>query len=114
MYASARRQEEIDMIHKPIANAITRRDALRTMGCGFGYLSLASLVGQSLARAESTLDRPSWMITDKPKAKHVIFLFMNGGLSQVDSFDPKPMLEKYHGQPMPGGDLQHERKTGNL
>jgi hypothetical protein len=39
---------------------------------------------------------------------------MNGGLSQVDSFDPKPMLEKYHGQPMPGGDLQHERKTGNL
>src|SRR5580700_1741369 len=102
------------MIHKPAANAITRRDALRTMGCGFGYLSLASLVGQSLARAESTLDHPSWMITDKPKAKHVIFLFMNGGLSQVDSFDPKPMLEKYHGQPMPGGDLQHERKTGNL
>jgi len=84
------------------------------MGCGFGYLSLASMVGESLARAESTLDRPSWMITDKPKAKHVIFLFMNGGLSQVDSFDPKPMLEKYHGQPMPGGDLQHERKTGNL
>ena len=102
------------MMHKPTANALTRRDALRTLGCGFGYLSLASLVGQSLARAESTLDRPSWMITDKPKAKHVIFLFMNGGLSQVDSFDPKPMLEKYHGQPMPGGDLQHERKTGNL
>ena len=102
------------MRHKPAANPITRRDALRTMGCGFGYLSLASLVGQSLARAESSFDRPSWMITDKPKAKHVIFLFMNGGLSQVDSFDPKPALEKYHGQPMPGGDLQHERKTGNL
>ncbi|WP_109488641.1 DUF1501 domain-containing protein [Occallatibacter savannae] len=102
------------MIHQPAANPITRREALRRMGCGFGYLSLASLVGESLARAESTLDRPSWMITDKPKAKHVIFLFMNGGLSQVDSFDPKPMLEKYHGQPMPGGDLQHERKTGNL
>lgn len=102
------------MIHKPAANALTRRDALRTLGCGFGYLSLASLVGQSLARAESTLDCPSWMITDRPKAKHVIFLFMNGGLSQVDSFDPKPALEKFHGQPMPGGDLQHERKTGNL
>ena len=82
------------MRHKPAANAITRRDALRTMGCGFGYLSLASLVGQSLAHAESSLDRPAWMITDKPKAKHVIFLFMNGGLSQVDSFDPKPALEK--------------------
>src|ERR1700688_2689468 len=96
-------QEETDMIHKPMANAITRRDALRTMGCGFGYLSLASLVGQSLARAESSSDRPSWMITDKTKAKHWIFLFMTGGLSQVDSFDPKPMLEKYNGQPMPGG-----------
>lgn len=104
------------MIHPPSRNPITRRDALRTIGCGFGYLSLASLVGQSLARAASVSsgDRASWMITDKPKAKHVIFLFMNGGLSQVDSFDPKPMLEKYHGQPMPGGALQHERKTGNL
>ena len=37
------------------------------------------------------------------RAKRVIFLFMNGGLSQVDSFDPKPMLDKYHGQPLPGG-----------
>jgi hypothetical protein len=84
------------------------------MGCGFGYLSLASLVGGSLARAASAPDRASWMITDKPKAKHVIFLFMNGGLSQIDSFDYKPALEKYHGQPMPGGALAHERKTGNL
>ncbi len=104
------------MIHRPTGRPITRRDALRTMGCGFGYLSLASMVGQSLARAASTTptERPSWMITDKPKAKHVIFLFMNGGLSQIDSFDYKPALEKYHGQPMPGGDLQHERKTGNI
>jgi hypothetical protein len=61
------------MFHRPANQPITRRDALRKMGCGFGYLSLASLVGQSLARAESTGDRASWMITDKPKAKHVIF-----------------------------------------
>jgi hypothetical protein len=102
------------MIHTPANRPITRRDALRKMGCGFGYLSLASLVGQSLARAESTGDRASWMHTDKPKAKHVIFLFMNGGMSQIDTFDYKPALEKYHGQPMPGGDLAHERKTGNI
>jgi hypothetical protein len=104
------------MIHRPSGRPMTRRDALRTMGCGFGYLSLASMVGQSLARAVSTTpsERPSWMITDKPKAKHVIFLFMNGGMSQIDSFDYKPALEKYHGQPMPGGDLAHERKTGNI
>jgi hypothetical protein len=102
------------MLHTPTNRPLTRRQALKTMGCGFGYLSLASLVGESLARAESASDRASWMITDKPKAKHVIFLFMNGGLSQIDSFDYKPALEKYHGQPMPGGELAHERKTGNL
>jgi hypothetical protein len=84
------------------------------MGCGFGYLSLASLVGQSLARAESSGERPPWMITDKPRAKHVIFLFMNGGMSHVDTFDYKPALEKYNGKPMPGGALSHERKTGSL
>jgi Protein of unknown function (DUF1501) len=102
------------MLHTPTNRPLTRRQALKTMGCGFGYMSLASLVGESLARAESSGDRASWMITDKPKAKHVIFLFMNGGLSQIDSFDYKPALEKYHGQPMPGGELAHERKTGNL
>ena len=102
------------MFHKPAAVPMTRREALKRMGCGFGYLSLAGMVGQSLARAENASERAPWMITDKPKAKGVIFLFMNGGMSQVDTFDPKPMLDKYHGQPMPGGELQHERKTGSL
>ena len=40
------------------------------------------------------------------KVKRVIFLFMNGGLSHVDCFDPKPMLEKYDGQPLPGGTIK--------
>jgi hypothetical protein len=102
------------MFHRPANQPITRREALRRMGCGFGYLSLASLVGQSIARAETSSNRASWMITDKPKAKHVIFLFMNGGMSAIDTFDYKPMLEKYNGQPMPGGPLSHERKVGNL
>ncbi len=92
---------------------MTRREALCRMGAGFGMLSLASLLGDTMARAED--DRKTWMIPGvKPKAKHVIFLFMNGGLSQVDSFDYKPMLAKYNGKPMPGGELQHERKTGSL
>ncbi len=47
------------------------------------------------------------------KAKRVIHLFMNGGASQVDTFDPKPLLEKYHGQPLPSPNLRTERKTGN-
>ena len=48
-----------------------------------------------------------------PKAKHVIHLFMNGGPSQVDTFDPKPALAKYAGKPMPSGHLKTERRTGN-
>jgi hypothetical protein len=82
----------------------TRREALRRMGGGFGMLAFAGMVGQSLARAADF----------EPRAKRVIFLFMNGGLSQVDSFDPKPALEKYHGQPLPGGVIATERKTGTL
>ena len=46
------------------------------------------------------------------KAKHVIHLFMNGGPSHVDTFDPKPALEKYAGKPLPMDNLPTERKTG--
>jgi hypothetical protein len=97
---------------------LNRREALCRMGGGFGMLSFASMVGESIAKADTPADSqgvPSARIPNfKPKAKHVIFLFMNGGISQVDSFDPKPMLDKYHGQPIPGDTLAHERKTGNL
>src|SRR5229473_7224466 len=96
---------------------INRRDALRKIGGGFAMMSFASMIGESIAKAEVSNPASPWMIKDphfKPKAKHVIFLFMNGGLSHIDSFDPKPMLAKYNGQPMPGGDLGHERKTGSL
>jgi hypothetical protein len=88
---------------------VSRRQALCTMGNGFGMLAFASLVGRSLDLAAQTpgLHHPA-------RAKHVIFLFMNGGLSQVDSFDPKPMLDKFHGQPLPGGSIATERKTGAL
>ena len=49
-----------------------------------------------------------------PKAKHVIFLFLNGGMSQVDTFDPKPALTKYDGQPMPGPKIRTDRASGTL
>ena len=97
---------------------LTRRDALCRMGNGFGMLAFASLVNESIVRAagdflqDGTVDPRK---LDHPaKAKRVIFLFMNGGLSQVDSFDPKPMLDKYHGQPLPGGAIATERRTGAL
>jgi len=94
----------------------TRREALRSMGAGFGMVALANMVGKSLARAAGA---PDSLLTPKnpqfeAKAKHVIFLFMNGGCSSIDSFDYKPMLDKYHGQPLPGGEVKTERKTGAL
>jgi len=96
---------------------VTRRDALCRIGNGFGMLAFASLVGESLAAAGAvrTQDGVEVRTLDHPaRAKRVIFLFMNGGASQVDCFDPKPMLDKYHGHPLPGGEVATERKTGTL
>jgi hypothetical protein len=104
------------MSHKP-PQPVTRRDALCRMGGGFGMLAFASLVGESLSAAGVTGDQQALdgRTLDHPaRAKRVIFLFMNGGVSQVDTFDPKPMLDKYHGQPLPGGVMATERKTGTL
>src|SRR5260370_13309428 len=94
-----------------------RREALCRMGAGLGMESLGGLIADTVAYAGESPAASPWMIEHpkfKPKAKQVIFLFMNGGLSQVDSFDPKPMLEKYDGKPLPGETPQHERKTGGL
>src|SRR5437870_2218640 len=89
---------------------MTRRDYLRTMGTGFGMLGFANLMQAATASAPLAPKAPHFT----PKAKRVIFLFLNGGPSQVDTFDPKPMLAKYSHQPMPTGNLKTERKTGNL
>src|SRR5437016_11042467 len=94
-----------------IRNPMTRREALSTIGSGFGMLGLSGMLGANeLARSPLEVKPPHFT----PKAKRVIFLFLNGGPSQVDTFDPKPMLTKYHGQPMPTPNLRTERKTGNL
>ncbi|MBY0504880.1 MAG: DUF1501 domain-containing protein [Bryobacteraceae bacterium] len=99
-------------------NPTTRREALRRVGNGFGMAAFASLLNNSLARAGG-LAAPDGSVgvakLDHPqKVKRVIFLFMNGGLSSVDSFDPKPMLDKYDGQPLPGAQVKTERGTGAL
>ncbi len=96
-----------------LAPNLTRRDLLRRSGMGFGMFGLASLAAEESARAESSGNplaprSPHF----KPKAKQVVHLFMNGGPSQVDTFDPKPLLDKYHGKPTPTGNLRTERKTG--
>ena len=47
-----------------------------------------------------------------PRAKHLIHIYLNGGPSQVDTFDPKPLLKRYEGKTLPQGNLTTERKTG--
>jgi hypothetical protein len=87
-------------------NPLTRREALCRIGNGFGMAAFASTVAKSLSAA-SPIEHPQ-------RVKRVIFLFMNGGCSSIDSFDPKPALEKYDGQPLPGGEIKTERRTGEL
>jgi hypothetical protein len=85
----------------------TRRSALQTLGCGFGYLALAGLAAQEKARAGLVLNplaaRPPLF---KPRAKRIIFLFMQGGVSHVDSWDYKPRLIKEDGSMRDFDDLR--------
>lgn len=84
---------------------VERRAFLRRSGMGMGALGLAGLL-----QAETESKRPG--IHFPPKAEHVIHIFLNGGMSQVDTFDPKPELTKRGGQMLPFDNLQTERKTG--
>ena len=82
----------------------TRRQMLQRCSTGFGMAALAGLMQQPQRATAAT---PSAAVQDRvrrfaPKARNVIFCYMSGGVSHVDSFDPKPLLAKYAGQPMPG------------
>ena len=88
----------------PPRRAVPHRQRLRHDGVR-GHGRPVALGGRTAGRADAPAADRRAACTIPRKAKHVIFLFMNGGLSQVDSFDPKPMLEKYHGQPLPGGTM---------
>jgi hypothetical protein len=91
--------------------ALTRRELLHRCGMGFGALAFGHLMAQTTAAARETPLLPK-AAHFPAKAKHVIHIFMNGGPSHVDTFDPKPMLAKYAGRPLPGGNLATERPTG--
>ncbi len=94
---------------------MTRRDILHTMGAGFGMAGFAGMLSANGLEAPAAAGPLAPKAPQFPaKAKHVIFLFLNGGPSQVDTFDPKPVLQKYNGKPIPSGNLKTERKTGNL
>ena len=92
----------------PLARpSMSRRDFLARAGLGLGALSLGTLA-QAQSRSPLAAHAPHFT----PKAKRVIHFFLNGGPSHVDTFDPKPALAKYAGQPLPGEYLRTERKTG--
>ncbi|OUW19308.1 MAG: sulfatase [Opitutales bacterium TMED158] len=76
---------------------ITRREFLQKSSMGFGALAFSGIAQNDLLGAEMPLYPKTPHFA--PKAKNVIFLYMDGGVSQVDSFDPKPQLAKEHGQP---------------
>lgn len=81
--------------HRPL---LTRREMLARCSTGFGLTALAGLLAEP---AYGALPAPMPFPRFRPRAKNVIFCYMSGGVSQVDSFDPKPRLAKEAGQPMP-------------
>src|SRR6266498_1334472 len=104
--------------------SLSRREALSRIACGFGGVALAGLLAEE-GRAEDGRAKPGRSpgqdpLAPKkphfaPKAKRVIFLFMHGGVSHVDSFDPKPKLATMNGKPLPFAKPQFEfGGTGNL
>jgi len=89
---------------------VNRRQALQATACGFGQLALAGLLNQTVLAADNPLAprQPHFA----PRAKRVIFLFMQGGPSHVDSFDYKPLLDKKDGQTFSFDDARVIAKTG--
>ena len=91
---------------------LNRRNFVESLCGGFGAIGLAAMLGEQLGAnpADGTMLGPHFA----PKAKHVIFLFLTGGPSHIDLFDPKPALHKYAGQRPDAVDLRTERMTGGL
>ncbi len=96
-------------------NLLSRRRVLSRLGMGFGGLALLDLLDRESRSTQASV--PSSTTGQVPihypvKAKYVIHLFMNGGPSHVDTFDPKEALDRFDGKSAPGGNLKTERPTG--
>src|SRR6266446_9950837 len=93
-----------------------RREMLRRTGTGLGLVGLFGVLGDAGYLDATEIDsrnplapRPSHF---PARAKSIIHIYLNGGPSQVDTFDPKPLLDRYAGRPLPSGNLTTERRTG--
>ncbi|MBL9152276.1 MAG: DUF1501 domain-containing protein [Verrucomicrobiales bacterium] len=81
----------------------SRRELLTRASTGFGLVALTGLLGLERVRGAAAIS-PARRLGDphfRPRAKHVIFCYMSGGVSHLDTFDPKPRLRELHGRPMP-------------
>ena len=94
----------LPLIHNPTLMP-TRRQALKCSAIGFGHLAFSAMLGQEM-QASAIQDANAGPLAAKlphfaARAKRIVFLFMKGGPSQVDTFDPKPMLTRDTGKPAP-------------
>ena len=90
---------------------VTRREMLKESACGFGYLALAAMAADAAASQRAADPLAPKAPHHAPRAKRVIFLFMSGGPSHVDTFDPKPQLQRLDGQPTPASILKRIGKS---
>ena len=93
----------------PLNNCMTRREALKQSACGFGSLALAGLCADSALAANPLAAKAPHL---RPRAKRIIFLFMQGGPSHVDTYDYKPALYKNDGKKMAFDDARTIANTG--
>src|SRR6476469_2450188 len=89
---------------------MNRRDALKSMGSGFGMMAFAEMLGSTALYAGTEKPVGTHFA---PKAKRVIFLFLNGGPSHIDTFDPKPALAAHEGE-LPSEKLSKKGKVGGF
>ena len=94
----------------------SRRDFLKKSSLGFGSIALSSLLGPTFGSAQNTLPQTNPMAGRTPhfvpKAKRVIYLFQSGGPSQIETYDYKPALSKWHGREIPPSLKQTQRNSG--
>ena len=97
-------QSKSQHCHQFAPQPISRRQMLGQVACGFGGLALTALMHEEAAAAapsKRSFRKANGLPHHEPKIKNIIYLYMDGGPSQVDTFDPKPELTKYDGKPFP-------------
>src|SRR5262249_49785629 len=100
-----KRRKRVPAVAEQLPFLPSRRQMLRRCALGFGHLALAAMLAAEAAAATAT-PRPADPLAPKAphfpaRAKRLIFLFMKGGPSHLDTFDPKPLLDRDHGKPLP-------------